>query len=1471
MARPNRTDPDIVTSEEEEDSEYSTLVRLSQQANNRTRHDPTFNQFTPDEEDIEIEHSEVEGDSDEEEDVDEDDDDYDMIEPDAASFLQSLLQLPRRDNDRFEEVDRDEEGHDDDDMNDDDIDPRAEFLRAIGALSGRDLGGRPPPPLGGTTPAGAAAESGGETGTTAPPAGGAASGAAPGFVDVMQRLMSGGLMFDSNNTHNEIDSLISNLNQRQDTFIILESLNELSERLLMMNGITAERLIPANKLAKSLLNIMEDPIFEEELELHLVACRCLYNFLEVNQDFIHDALNNNAIRILCQQLLTIKYIDLTEQMLQTLEMISRDPISHNSIISNQGLHILEYLDFLTIHAQRKCLTIISNCCRNISWNNFNQIKSAFGNIAGVTTNHQDQIVVEQAWLTISRIIVSFNRKPEYLNELFLDKQDLLLELTQVIQLSCNNKSNSESKKKLNYSSCLSLIKSLIILTSVSIEVSKILLVECKIGKVILESLTTQQELTIESIMAAPKDLISQFLTLIGELIPVNNTDDESLPINKSRRELCLEIIPGDYWKFINDIWTFLIISFESTMDFEIRKKCINIMYRIIYSSSDLSNIPEIELISPLLSSIVNQGQGSIHSDVSDDKVNSNVLLLVVSFNIIQNIFEKSKTTSSIVQNFQRQGLIKDVNLIVADLKDVQESELPPSQELVKSKVFPKLYTVGVEIEKLYEKFFTTGTIIIPEHIKILQDIQTILNDVKLYKSYTYADWINIWNKLKYVISLENISSFELMSCGLIESLNKIFQGKDYNTCHLSFIEVFFTEESPIKSLVYKLQQALTRSESFNVVSATANNRFKSHHALANQIRLKLTCEDDQEIPNHLKSMILSVHAIATFKSVFTFLRQRFRFLEELNEKKSDEEINIEFLINGEVIPNETTIYGAIYRSLQQTPEQIIDPSKQIWNIVHNVSYRKVGFQIKEPSNPIGNLYDQDVEFEDQSTIGILQLLNIIFHMNEFVKPSVTLPHQDFTNWKLTVKLNRQLEEPLVVASGTLPGWSIYITKQFPFIFPLETRIFFLQSTSFGYSRLINQWQIRTGTDEETQSNDDSRRSNSLGRPTRHKVRISRDMMLASAVKVLNLYGSIPGILEIEYFDEVGSGLGPTLEFYSTVSKEFARKKLKLWRDETGKSDDDGESFVENRFGFFPAPLDKHQLGSENGKKILYFFSILGKFIARALLDSRIIDFQFNPVFLKLIQLLNQTSTKLSSKSVKKFTSLNNLKLVDRELADSIEHLQKFTTADPTVVKDLCLHFVLPGNPEYELTPNGNDIPITSENLQTYLNKIIETTLYSGIIHQTKAFMDGFSTVFPINSLIIFQPSELAELFGNSPEDWSSETISSSVNANHGYTKDSPTIKALINILINLTPIEKRQFLQFLTGAPKLPIGGFKCLNPNLTVVRKHAEDGLTDDDYLPSVMTCANYLKLPNYSSEEVMKKKLIQAINEGAEAFLLS
>lgn len=56
-------------------------------------------------------------------------------------------------------------------------------------------------------------------------------------------------------------------------------------------------------------------------------------------------------------------------------------------------------------------------------------------------------------------------------------------------------------------------------------------------------------------------------------------------------------------------------------------------------------------------------------------------------------------------------------------------------------------------------------------------------------------------------------------------------------------------------------------------------------------------------------------------------------------------------------------------------------------------------------------------------------------------------------------------------------------------------------------------------------------------------------------------------------------------------------------------------------------------------------------------------------------------------------------------------------------------------------------------------------------------------------------------------------ISSAIHADHGYTMESRTVQHLLAILSEMTQEERRDFLQFTTGSPRLPIGGKKqrCL------------------------------------------------------------
>ncbi|KAG8532811.1 uncharacterized protein KY384_002689 [Bacidia gigantensis] len=606
--------------------------------------------------------------------------------------------------------------------------------------------------------------------------------------------------------------------------------------------------------------------------------------------------------------------------------------------------------------------------------------------------------------------------------------------------------------------------------------------------------------------------------------------------------------------------------------------------------------------------------------------------------------------------------------------------------------------------------------------------------------------------------------------------------------------------------------------------------------------------------------------------------------------------HIEFSIDGRPVPHDMTIYRAVhYDDLQPNSTS----SRNIWSAVHTVKFKKV--QGPPPaeaslSRSSSTLVKGDANsslplslHEHPQTSKILRLLNIFHEMNanledvldENVEEGLIKAEalSQFVNTKLTAKLNRQLEEPLIVASSCLPSWSEDLACLYPFLFPFETRHLFLQSTSFGYSRSMARWQNQSTEESRRDRHRDDRPF--MGKLQRQKVRIQRSRILESACKVMEMYGGSSSILEIEYFDEVGTGLGPTLEFYSTVSKEFSKKKTKLWRT----SDvNEQEEYAFSNNGMFPAPMTDSTAQSESGKKMLYYFKMLGKFVARSMLDSRIIDVSLNPI---LFRVGGQSDTVP--------LSLGAVKHVDSHLANSLWLLKQYVntkkqidsnprltatqknreshrvTINDASIEDLSLDFTLPGYPNIDLVENGSSTPVTIDNVAMYIEKVVDMTLGIGVQRQIEQFRSGFSEVFSYSALKAFTPSELVMLFGRIEEDWSIETLCDSIKADHGYNMDSKSVRNLLQVMSELSPQQRRDFLQFVTGSPKLPIGGFKSLNPMFTVVCKPSEAPYTSDDFLLSVMTCANYVKLPDYTNLDVLRKRLLTAITEGQGAFHLS
>eukprot|EP01106_Pelomyxa_sp_JSP_P016732 TRINITY_DN6389_c0_g2_i1.p1 TRINITY_DN6389_c0_g2~~TRINITY_DN6389_c0_g2_i1.p1 ORF type:complete len:182 (+),score=52.52 TRINITY_DN6389_c0_g2_i1:166-711(+) len=180
--------------------------------------------------------------------------------------------------------------------------------------------------------------------------------------------------------------------------------------------------------------------------------------------------------------------------------------------------------------------------------------------------------------------------------------------------------------------------------------------------------------------------------------------------------------------------------------------------------------------------------------------------------------------------------------------------------------------------------------------------------------------------------------------------------------------------------------------------------------------------------------------------------------------------------------------------------------------------------------------------------------------------------------------------------------------------------------------------------------------------------------------------------------------------------------------------------------------------------------------------------------------------------------------------------------------------------------------VTLENATEYVGRVVQALLADGVAHQLDAFSQGFETVFPMQALSVFSVDELDDLLsGTERQLWTYDALMESINCDHGYTHNSQAVKDLVSVMTTFSAEDKRQFVMFLTGSPKLPIGGFKGLNPKFTVVQKQFSASLIADHFLPSVNCCFYYLKLPAYSSKEIVRRKLLYTIYNGQGSFDLT
>ncbi|XP_070764623.1 ubiquitin-protein ligase E3A [Enoplosus armatus] len=255
------------------------------------------------------------------------------------------------------------------------------------------------------------------------------------------------------------------------------------------------------------------------------------------------------------------------------------------------------------------------------------------------------------------------------------------------------------------------------------------------------------------------------------------------------------------------------------------------------------------------------------------------------------------------------------------------------------------------------------------------------------------------------------------------------------------------------------------------------------------------------------------------------------------------------------------------------------------------------------------------------------------------------------------------------------------------------------------------------------------------------------------------------------------------------------------------------------------------------------YTLVGLVLGLAIYNNCILDVHFPMVVYRKLMSKKGTYSDLSDSHAVLFQSLKEL----LEYTGNVEEDMMLTFQ--------ISHMDLFGNPLlYDLKDQGDQIPVTKENRQEFVDLYAEYILNKSVERQFKAFKKGFLIVTNESPLkYLFRPEEVELLIcGSRKLDF--EALEKTTEYDGGYSKDSQIIKDFWETIHSFGEEQKRLFLQFTTGTDRAPVGGLGKLK---MIIAKNG----SDTDRLPTSHTCFNALLLPEYSSKEKLKERLLKAI----------
>ncbi|KAK6465852.1 ubiquitin-protein ligase [Scheffersomyces coipomensis] len=362
--------------------------------------------------------------------------------------------------------------------------------------------------------------------------------------------------------------------------------------------------------------------------------------------------------------------------------------------------------------------------------------------------------------------------------------------------------------------------------------------------------------------------------------------------------------------------------------------------------------------------------------------------------------------------------------------------------------------------------------------------------------------------------------------------------------------------------------------------------------------------------------------------------------------------------------------------------------------------------------------------------------------------------------------------------------------------------------------------------------------------------IRRENLVHDAYNQFHTAGAgLKNQLSVAFFNQYGpeagiDGGGITKEFLTSVVKEAFSPEFEL---ELFK-----ETAAENQI--YPnddifKKINK-QIDVPKQQERLQYLRFLGNIMGKCLYENILMEISFAPFFLN----------KWCNQNMK--NSIDDLNYLDHEL---FVNLMKLINMSDEELNDLDLNFTINESIDKKnysfdiLPPNGETTQVNSSNKLNYIHQISNFKLNFSLHIQTRQFLEGLFQIVSSSWLSMFDCFELQMLISGAQNDINIQDWKENVEYG-AYFDDDLTIKYFWEVVAEMKPEERFKLVKFVTSVSRAPLLGFQALSPKFGI-----RNSGSDRDRFPTASTCINLLKLPDYRDKELIRHKLLYAINTEA------